>query len=470
MVGKVIILEDDILFAKSISTILSKHNLEVKVTNNSRDFLEVVEAFCPDIILLDIFLKGSKLDGIDVLRLLTDEMHTIAKVIVLSGEAKATHIEKIRQLGAYHFIEKGPKFNLNQLILHIDNALNLKRQEEANFNLQLDNINLKKHLVHSYPFIGESETIRKVREQIIRLAHAEEDMFVIGETGTGKEVAVNYYYLNSSRFAKAFHTVNCSALTETLIESELFGHMKGSFTNADKTKMGFFEQCDNGILFLDEVTNLSIAAQSKILRAIENKEIQVVGGDTKKVDTRLLFASNASIEKLSKPDVFRKDLFYRIEGNIIELVPLRERGDDIILLMSYFFTSFAQQYKNTDYYDLNEIKDHLFSYSWPGNIRELKNFCKFILINEKEINNQVIKKHLEMKMLKSNNPAETSLHKYIQMDKLKDGLACFEKDYLHYHLNRYNWQISHTARQIGIERTTLYKKMKSHKLISTKSQ
>jgi DNA-binding NtrC family response regulator len=426
--------------------------------------------YLPDFVLLDVILKGSQLDGIEVLKLLTVEKSTTAKIIVLSGEAKQTQIDKIRQLGAYHYIEKGSRFNLNQLLMHVDNALILKRQEEANFNLQLDNINLKKHLIHSYPFIGESESIRNVRNQIIRLAQAEEDMFVIGETGTGKEVAVNYYYLNSNRFAKAFHTVNCSALTETLIESELFGHMKGSFTNADKSKMGFFEQCDNGILFLDEVTNLSINAQSKILRAIENKEIQIVGGETKKVDTRLLFASNASLEKLSSQDIFRKDLFYRIEGNIIELLPLRERGDDIILLMRYFFTSYAQQYNNTDYYDLNDIKDHLFSYSWPGNIRELKNFCKFVLINEKEINNQVIKKHLELKMQKNNNAIEPTLNKYLRMEKLKDGLASFERDFLNYHLNRHNWQISHTARQIGIERTTLYKKMKSHNLVSTKSQ
>jgi DNA-binding NtrC family response regulator len=349
MPGKIVILEDDATLAKNIATVLSLNKYEVKITSNSDMFFTEFRSFYPDVVLLDVILKGSPLNGIEVLKIIRKESVTNAKVIVLSGEANAAQIDDIRHLGAYHFIEKGSGFNL-------------------------------KH----------------------------------------------------------------------------------------RNKIGFFERCDDGILFLDEITNLSIAAQSKILRAIENKEIQVVGGESKKVDARLLFASNATLEKLSQPEVFRKDLFYRIEGNIVELLPLRQRGDDIILLMSYFFSSYAQQFQNADYCDLSEIKDDMLSYSWPGNIRELKNFCKFILINEREINNEVILKHLEVKILKNNGIAESSLHKYLRMDKLKDGIASFEKDFLHFHLNRHNWRISHTARQIGIERTTLYKKMKTYNLISDK--
>ncbi len=470
MSGKILILEDDTSLARNLAAVLTSNHYEARSSSNSEHFFKQFYSFYPDVVLLDIVLKGSPLNGVEVLKLLRKEGITNTKVIVLSGEANPSQIDDIRNLGAYQYIEKGSGFNLKQLLLHIENALQMKQQEEANFNLQIENINLKKHLIHTFPFIGDSREINEVREQIIRLAQADEDMFVIGETGTGKEVAVNFYYLNSNRFARAFHTVNCSALSETLIESELFGHVKGSFTSADRNKMGFFERCDNGILFLDEITNLSIAAQSKILRAIENKEIQVVGGESKKVDARLLFASNASLEKLSQTDVFRKDLFYRIEGNIIELLPLRERGNDIVLLMNYFFSSYNQQYQNADFFDLSYIKDLLLSYTWPGNVRELKNFCKFVLINEKEINIDVIQKHLETKKFKNANTVDTAMHKYLCMDKLKDGIASFEREYLSYHLNRYNWQISHTARQIGIERTTLYKKMKSYNLNSAKSQ
>ncbi|HPI43457.1 MAG TPA: sigma-54 dependent transcriptional regulator, partial [Candidatus Cloacimonas acidaminovorans] len=392
MKGKILILEDDIVLSEQIANVVKHYNYEVMQTINSDQFFEVLRQFQPDVILLDVFLVGSKLNGIQVLQHLKNDMDLNYKVIVISGEVTSSQINEIRTLGAYHFIEKGSAFSINQLLLHIENAITLKRQEEEHIGLQIEYINLKKQFARSFPFIGESNAIKKVREQIIRLASVDEDIFLIGETGTGKEVAANYYYIYSPRFDKPFHTVNCSALSETLIESELFGHIKGSFTSADRDKTGFFEECSNGILFLDEVTNLSLMSQSKILRAIENKEIQVVGGNLKKVDTRLIFASNAGLEKLSDESIFRKDLFYRIEGNIVELPPLRERDDDILLLICYFLTSFSSQYRVIDRLDLPALKDDLLNYSWPGNVRELRNFCKFIMINEQKINNNVIKK------------------------------------------------------------------------------
>jgi DNA-binding NtrC family response regulator len=462
--GKILLLEDDHLLSNRISTILEHSSYKVTAVYNSETFFAVLDSFSPDVILLDIVLMGSKLNGVEVLRILSTELDISAKIIVMSGAAKATQIAEIRSLGAYHFLEKGGNFNINQLLIHVENAIQLKKQEEQNFSLQIENINLKKQLIRTYPFIGESQAIRTIRQQILKLAQAEEDMFVLGETGTGKEVAVNYYYLNAPRFGKAFHTVNCSALTETLIESELFGHMKGSFTSADRNKIGFFEKCHNGILFLDEITNLSLPAQAKILRAIEYKEIQIVGGESKKVDTRLLFASNATLEKLSKPEVFRKDLFYRIEGNIIELPPLRERGNDILLLMSYFFTNYAPQYDTVDVYNLTEIADKLTAYSWPGNVRELRNFCKNILIYEKEINNKVILHNLELKSLKQDGMIDAEAQKYLRIENIRDSVAAFERDYLVYYLTKNNWMMSQTAHNIGVERTTLYKKMKAYRI------
>jgi DNA-binding NtrC family response regulator len=382
-------------------------------------------------------------------------------VIVISGEVTSSQINEIRTLGAYHFIEKGSAFSISQLLLHIENAITLKKQEEEHIGLQIEYINLKKQFTRSFPFIGESDVIKKVREQISRLATVDEDIFLIGETGTGKEVAANYYYIYSPRFGKPFHTVNCSALSETLIESELFGHIKGSFTSADRSKTGFFEECSSGILFLDEVTNLSLLSQSKILRAIENKEIQVVGGNLKKVDTRLIFASNAGMDKLSEESIFRKDLFYRIEGNIVDLPPLRERDDDILLLICYFLTSFSSQYSVMDRLDLPALKNDLLSYSWPGNVRELRNFCKFIMINEKKINNNVIKKHLQHKTNQFRFSKNHNNGKYIQIQNLKESVASFERDYLLHYLSLNNWKISQTAKSIGLERTTLYKKIKT---------
>ncbi|MBM4404008.1 MAG: sigma-54-dependent Fis family transcriptional regulator, partial [Candidatus Cloacimonetes bacterium] len=238
------------------------------------------------------------------------------------------------------------------------------------------------------------------------------------------------------------------------------GHTKGACTSADKYKIGFFEECSEGILFLDEVTNLSMPAQSKILRSIENKEIQVVGGSLKKVNTRLIFASNAPISDLSSPQTFRKDLFYRIEGNIVELPPLRERGNDIILLISYFITNYSEKYGFSDHSNLSELRDILLSYSWPGNIRELKNFCKFIMISEKEINNDVIIKHLNNKIYKYQDESSLTMNKYFMQGRIRDSMYDYERDYLIFHLSRHNWNVSQTSRSIGLERTTLYKKMK----------
>lgn len=460
MKGKVIILEDDVVLAEQISKVLKREDYAVLHATNSDSFFEELRNFAPDVILLDVFLVGSRLNGIQVLKYLRENLDLNYKIIVISGEVSFEQVTQIRELGAYHFIEKGSNFSVNQLLLHIDNAVTLKRQEEEHIGLQIEYINLKKQFTRSFPFIGDCEAIRKVRAQLQKLAEVDEDVFLIGETGTGKEVAASYFYLNSRRFGKPFHTVNCSALTETLIESELFGHVKGAFTSAERNNIGFFEECSEGVLFLDEVTNLSLPAQSKILRAIENKEIQVVGGPLKRVNTRLIFASNASPETLGDQSKFRQDLFYRIEGSIVELPPLRKRGDDILLLISYFFTNFASRFNISDRLDLNELKSVLLSYEWPGNVRELYNFCKSITINEPEITNKVIVNALKHKVNYQRTGQTSGMERYLAIQNIRDSTAAFEREYLLHYLEENGWQVSKTAFAIGIERTTLYKKMK----------
>lgn len=462
--GKIMLLEHNLETALSISRILTDSHYLVRICKNSSDFFRILNKYKPDLIILDINLENSKLSGSEVFRMLKNERQTSAKIIILTGGEESAKLNEIYNSSAFHVFDISSVLNETELLLRVNSAIQLKKQEDENLQLQIENIYLKKSLVQSHAFIGESESINQAKKQIVKLARADEDMFVIGETGTGKEVAAYFYYLNSNRFAKPFHTVNCSALTETLIESELFGHIKGSFTSADRTKTGFFERSDSGILFLDEITNLSLAAQSKILRAIENKEIQVVGGESKKVDTKLIFASNSSLERLSQPEVFRRDLYYRIEGNIIELLPLRERGDDIFLLMNYFLSSYYQMNLNSTKLKLYSIKDLVLSYSWPGNVRELKNFCKSIVLSERDITTDAIKRHLEQKIKQLNETSVSNVHRYIRMENLKAGVKNFEKDFIFYHLSKNHWHISKTANLIGVERTTLYKKIKQYKL------
>lgn len=461
MKGKVIILEDDAVLADQITKVLKQNDYTTLHSTNSDSFFEELRSFMPDVILLDVFLVGSRLNGLQVLKYLKDNLDFNYKIIIISGEIKTEQIKEIRELGAYHFIEKGAYFSTNQLLLHIDNAVTLKRQEEENLDLQIEYLNLKKQFTRSFPFIGESEKIVRIRSQISRLSEADEDILIIGETGTGKEVAANYYYLNSRRFGKAFHTVNCSGLTENLIECELFGYAKGAFALAEKASIGLFEKCSEGLLFLDEVTNLSLQAQSKILRAIENKEIQVVGGALKTVNTRLIFASNADVKTLSTPAKFRQDLFYRIEGNIVEIPPLRERNNDILLLMSHFFTNYADRYNFNDQLDLRELKNDLLEYHWPGNVRELKNFCKFIIINERDITNKTVLKHLRNKIQNRPEANTRGLDKYFSIRNIRDSSAAYERDYILHYLQENNWHVSKTALEMGIERTTLYKKMRA---------
>lgn len=460
MKGKVMILEDDPILAQQISKVLKQHDYSVLHSTNSDTFFGELRGFMPDVILLDVFLVGSRLNGLQVLRYLKENLDFNYKIIIISGEIKNEQLNEIRGLGAYHFIEKGAYFSTNQLLLHIDNAVTLKRQEEENLDLQIEYLNLKKQFTRSFPFIGESPAINKIRTQLARLSEADEDILILGETGTGKEVAANYYYLNSKRFGKPFHTVNCSSLTENLIESELFGLARGT-TAGEKGNIGLFERCSEGLLFLDEVTNLTLQAQAKILRSIENKEIQVVGGALKTVNTRLIFASNAEMRTLASSPKFRPDLFYRIEGNIVELPPLRERNNDILLLMSHFFTNYANRYSFSDQLDLRELKSDLLEYHWPGNVRELKIFCKHIILNEKEITNRNVLKHLRTKMQNRPEYSAKGMDRYLSIRNIKDSTAAFERDYILYYLQENNWHVSKTAKEMGIERTTLYKKMKA---------
>ena len=461
MKGKVMVLEDDTVLAEQIALILKNNEYEVQLASNSDTFFAQLRTFKPDVILVDVFLVGSRLNGIQVLKYIKENLDFNYKVIVISGEVTTEQIRQIRELGAYHFLEKGPNFNIEQLLFHIDNAINLKRQEEQNLDLQIEYLNLKRQFTQAFPFIGESATINKVRNQLIKFAEADEDVLILGENGTGKEVAANFFYINSRRFGKPFHTIFCSALNESIIERELFGQEKGINGLSDRPYIGLFEKCSEGILFLDEITNLSLNAQAKILRAIENKEIHVVGGSVKKVNTRLILTSNTDIKTFSDSSRFRKDFFYRIEGNIIQIPPLRERGDDIILLMNYFINSYADYYHQSDHLELNSIKDELLTYKWPGNVRELKNFCKYICINEREINNQTILRHLHNKMIQSINETTTGMEKYFYIHNLKHSTAAFERDYILHFLKENNYSVSKTAKVIGLERTTLYKKIKA---------
>jgi len=461
---KILLLESNPETANQIASMLSANNYKVQTALNSSEFENYLVSFNPEVIVIDLNIQNSLTSGVEVLRSVTDNNNQYAKIIVFSNDNRLSWINEIHKIGSYKVYDDSKPYSLNNLLSHVESTSKPDLVNDDIFRTRVENIFLKKNIIQTHPFFGESVCLTQAKEKIVKLAKADEDMFVVGETGTGKEVAVFYYYLNSNRFGKPFQTVNCSALTETLIESELFGHKKGAFTSADKTKVGHFELSNKGVLFLDEITNLSLGAQSKLLRAVENQEIQIVGGEAKKIDVKILFASNASLDMLTDPNVLRKDLFYRIESNLVELPPLREREDDILVLINYFLTKYSLVHHVVDFDSITYIKDQLLSYPWPGNVRELKNFCKFVLLNEREVTAGIIQNYLDKKVSKVPKTNTIIIDKFFDMSKMKDSVSAFEKEYLLHHLTKNKWRINHTAKQIGIERTTLYKKLKLYGL------
>ena len=455
--NKILILEDNKKLAAFYKNILISNKYETKTSHNSSDFLEIYSEFKPELIILDIKLNNSRLNGIEVFEYLIKKKQLNSKVIILSGEATRTEVAKAMKLGAYTFIEKTGEFNTEKFLADVRQAINLKKQEEQNQILNEDNKNMRKELLNVTPLIGESSKMLKVKELIQKFAHADVNVLLLGETGTGKEVVAKNLYWNSKRAGKPFKTVHIGGLNENLIDAELFGHKKGAFTGAISDKKGYFEQADKGILFLDEMSDLNFNAQAKILRAIEYKEIQIVGGNSKKIDVNFIFASNRELQNLIKENKFREDLYYRLEGNIIQIPPLRERRDDIILLMEHFFNEFSRKHDRYVNIELKELKNDLLKYRWGGNVRELEHFCERLFNIHEIIDNEIILEEFQNKVTGNLERQNETLHHLLKIENYKDAKRLFKNKYLQYHLNNNNGNKAITAEKLGIERSILYK-------------
>ncbi|MBN1969851.1 MAG: sigma-54-dependent Fis family transcriptional regulator [Candidatus Delongbacteria bacterium] len=454
----ILILEDNKKIAEFYQTILLKENYKAEITHNSSDFFYAYDKMDPELVILDVKLHNSKLDGLQVFKqLIQDYKNFKSKVIILSGEATRTEIAEAMKLGAYTFIEKSGDFNKAKFLLDIKSALRLKYQEEQSQSLRYEKINLQNQLIETIPLIGKSSGITKVRKQITRFSKQKINVLIIGETGTGKEIVANNLYLNSSRAGKPFIRVNISGLSDTLIESELFGHKKGSFTGAVNDKKGYFEKADGGILFLDEICSLNLAVQAKILRAIEQQEIQVVGGSTKKVDIIFIFAANRDLEKLVAENTFRDDLFYRLEGCTIKLPPLRERGYDIILFFEYFLQKYSQKFNFPLDVDLKPLYKVLKAFNWPGNVRQLDHFCERVCVNHNIITNKIIINEFNEMVSGKRLTRNSSLEELLKIGNYSESVDEFKRKYLKYHISENNGKIEETARKIGVDRSTIYK-------------
>ena len=367
----ILIVEDEKSIRSVLKRILLEENKDFEIVEaaDGKEGLEVLNKKKMDLVLCDI--KMPKLDGIELLQQAM-ELHQGIPFIMLTGHGTVETAVEAMKLGAYDFIPKPP--DLNRLLTTVRNAL-------ENKNLRMENKQLKKRIAKKYNIIGESAAIKDIVDLIDRVATTDARVLITGENGTGKELVANQLHQKSERSKRPFVEVNCAAIPSELIESELFGHVKGSFTSAIKDRPGKFEMADGGTLFLDEVADMSLAAQAKVLRALQEKKIQRVGSDKQiSVDVRVIAATNKNLKQLVADEKFREDLYHRLAVILIEVPSLAARRSDIPILVNHFTNLLAEGEGMESKEFSAEVIKKLSNYPWSGNIRELRNVVERLMI------------------------------------------------------------------------------------------
>ena len=460
--NKILLLEDEDSVARSFMRLLKQTEFVVRRAANSDEFYEIYAELKPDLILLDIELNNSRQNGLEVFDHMRLKEDFNSKVVVLSANATRSQVAEAMKMGAINYIEKGAFFQKEKFLADIRQSLELSHSEQEIIKLRLNSMDTI--------FIGESEAMMRIKKKILLLSPKEMNILICGETGTGKGVVAELVHKNSLRSSKPYKVVDIKLIPESLLESELYGHKKGAYTGADCDKAGYFEHADSGTLFMDEIANLSLNEQSKILKVIEEKQIAVVGsgGKTKKVDVRIIAASNKDLTEMSVKGEFRDDLYYRLAAGSIHIPPLRERTEDILLLLQRFLIDSVRQNRKLLDIDLEGIAAAFKSYPWPGNVRELKNFVSITTELYDRIDNQVLIKEFEIHEKRNHKLANviacqsqtTLCDELILNPDYHYVMDTFEKKYLETQLQFHKHKITQTAQDMGIERTTLYKKIK----------
>ncbi|MEW6701658.1 MAG: sigma-54 dependent transcriptional regulator [Bacteroidota bacterium] len=426
--------------------ILEYEDYFVDYTTDSYKGLQKIEYGNYDALLLDIQMPGK--NGFEILNWLR-EKEIDMKVIMISAHASLENAVKSTKLGAFDFLEK--PIDRDKLLISVRNAV-----EQS--SLIKENKKLRKELPTSEKIIGNSSVINTIHEIISRVAKTDARVLITGENGTGKELIAQALHRQSTRADKELVEVNCAAIPHELIESELFGHEKGSFTGAVKQRIGKFEQADGGNIFLDEVGDMSLQAQAKVLRAIEEGKIERVGGNAKiEVDVRIISATNKDLQEEIKKGNFREDLFHRLNVIPIHIPPLRERKDDIPLLVEYFSKIICEKNKFPQKVFSDSALKALQSLIWKGNVRELRNVVERIVImsSKKEINEKDVSMFTQSSV--PNNDDLLNISNSFQEFKEKS-----EKAFIIKQLKANGWNISKTADILGIQRSHLYNKLKKY--------
>lgn len=382
----ILIVDDEKTIRQALKEILEDESYEVSEAADGEAAWTLLQDNKYDAVLCDI--KMPKMDGIELLDKAVDE-GVDAPFIMISAHGTIETAVDATKKGAYDFIQKPP--DLNRLLLTVRNALDKS-------NLQTETKRLKKKISKAFDIVGNSAPIQEIKETIEKVAPTDARVLITGENGTGKELVAKWLHEKSARSASPLIEVNCAAIPSELIESELFGHEKGSFTSAHKQRSGKFEQANGGTLFLDEIGDMSLSAQAKVLRALQESQITRVGGDKKiKVDVRVLAATNKDLKKEIGEGRFREDLYHRLSVMIIQVPALRERKDDIPLLVDHFLNQISQEYGTAAKLIDEKAISQLQKYDWTGNIRELRNIVeRLIIMSNDGITEGDVKKYVEI--------------------------------------------------------------------------
>jgi two-component system nitrogen regulation response regulator NtrX len=411
--------------------------------------LKLVAEEPPDLVLLDIALPGK--DGLEVLQELKSRYATLP-VVMISAYGSVENAVKATRLGAYDFIEKPP--NADNILLTVRNALEMARLAEENRRLRLQ-------AAPAREIVGKSEALQRLREQVRMVAPTNASVLITGENGTGKELVARALHAFSHRSHKPFVEVNCAAIPEDLIESELFGHEKGAFTGATSRRQGKFDLAHEGTLFLDEIGDMSLKTQAKILRILEEQRFERVGGSRPiQVDVRVVAATNKNLAEEIQRGTFREDLYHRINVIPLQVPPLRERREDIPLLAGHFLQELARENDAPPKTISPRALEALVNLPWPGNVRELKNFIWRLAILTPG-------PQIDLPDLHLTPPPESEsgdLDHLLQMSDFREARARFEKEYLRRQLEECGGSVSLLAEKIGLERSHLYRKLKAYGL------
>jgi two-component system nitrogen regulation response regulator NtrX len=450
----ILIVDDEASICQSLSGILADEGHEVIAVTSGEEALRVVEEELPALVLLDIWLPG--IDGLEVLKAIKTS-HPQVQVLMMSGHGTIETAVKATKLGAFDFIEK--PLSLEKVILAVNHALELVRLEEEN---QL----LKQKVTHEYELTGQSAAIQDLKEMIGIVAPTNAWILIMGENGTGKELVARSIHRQSRRAQKPFIEVNCAAIPEDLIESELFGHEKGSFTGATAKKRGKFDLANEGTIFLDEVADMSLKAQAKVLRILQEKTFERVGGNRLiPTDVRVLAATNKDLEEEMEEGRFRQDLYYRLNVIPLRIPPLRDRREDIPLLVGRFLRDFAAKEGEVEKKVSEEVMAVLMRHNWPGNVRELKNVIeRFVILTPANLITRcdVLPFFAEVGVTgEGEGEPEVRLASDEIADTLRLAKQDFERQYILRKLREFDGNISRTAEAIGLERSNLHKKIRS---------